>query len=75
MEFITGRHISRREILRGLGATVALPFLREGVVVRRLLPTKPVWWRLRWYTGRLAVTTTVPPETGGPLRLSAIILI
>ena len=27
MEFITGRHISRREVLRGLGATVALPFL------------------------------------------------
>ena len=27
MDFITGRHISRREVLRGLGATVALPFL------------------------------------------------
>ena len=27
MEFITGKHISRREVLRGLGATVALPFL------------------------------------------------
>ena len=27
MEFVTGRHISRREVLRGLGATVALPFL------------------------------------------------
>ena len=27
MEFITGRHISRREVLRGMGATVALPFL------------------------------------------------
>ncbi len=27
MEFITGRHISRREVLRGMGAAVALPFL------------------------------------------------
>ena len=27
MEFITGKHISRREVLRGLGVTVALPFL------------------------------------------------
>ena len=27
MDFITGRHISRREVLRGLGASVALPFL------------------------------------------------
>jgi hypothetical protein len=27
MDFITGKHISRREVLRGMGATVALPFL------------------------------------------------
>ena len=27
MDFITGRHISRREVLRGMGAAVALPFL------------------------------------------------
>ena len=27
MNLITGKHISRREVLRGLGATVALPFL------------------------------------------------
>ena len=27
MDFITGKHISRREALRGMGATVALPFL------------------------------------------------
>jgi hypothetical protein len=31
MEFITGRHISRREVLRGVGATVALPFLEAMV--------------------------------------------
>ena len=27
MEFITGKHISRRSFVRGMGATVALPFL------------------------------------------------
>ena len=27
MDFITGRHISRRDVLRGVGASVALPFL------------------------------------------------
>ena len=31
MEFIPGRHISRREVLRGVGATVALPFLEAMV--------------------------------------------
>ena len=25
--FITGKHLSRRTVLRGLGASVALPFL------------------------------------------------
>ncbi|SVD61802.1 uncharacterized protein METZ01_LOCUS414656, partial [marine metagenome] len=27
MEFITGKHLSRRTFIRGMGATVALPFL------------------------------------------------
>ena len=27
MEFITGKHISRRTVMRGMGATIALPFL------------------------------------------------
>ncbi len=27
MDFITGKHISRREVLRGMGGAVALPFL------------------------------------------------
>jgi len=35
MEFITGRHISRREVLRGVGATVALPFLEAMVPAGR----------------------------------------
>ncbi len=36
MEFITGKHISRRTVLRGLGATVALPFLDAMVPARQL---------------------------------------
>ncbi|HKB10867.1 MAG TPA: DUF1552 domain-containing protein [Vicinamibacterales bacterium] len=36
MSFITGKHIPRRAILRGLGATVALPFLDAMVPARGL---------------------------------------
>ncbi|MEE9253334.1 MAG: DUF1552 domain-containing protein [Pseudomonadales bacterium] len=37
MEFITGKHLSRREVLRGLGATIALPLLDAMVPARKLL--------------------------------------
>ena len=37
MEFITGKHISRRAVLRGLGETVALPFLDA------MVPAGRVW--------------------------------
>ena len=36
MDFITGKHISRREVLKGLGATVGLPFLDAMVPAGRL---------------------------------------
>ena len=36
MQFITGKHISRRTVLRGMGATVALPFLDAMVPARKL---------------------------------------
>ena len=36
MEFITGRHIPRRTFIRGVGATVALPFLDAMVPAGRL---------------------------------------
>ena len=36
MSFITGKHIGRRTMLRGLGATVALPFLDAMVPARSL---------------------------------------
>ena len=37
MKFITGKHISRREVLRGLGGTIALPFLDA------MVPAGKVW--------------------------------
>ena len=37
MEFITGKHIPRRTFLRGMGASVALPFLDGMVPAGRLL--------------------------------------
>ena len=38
MSFITGKHMPRRTMLRGLGATVALPFLDAMVPARGLWP-------------------------------------
>ena len=35
--FVTKRHISRRDVLRGVGATIALPFLEAMVQARTLL--------------------------------------
>ena len=40
MEFITGRHIPRRTFVRGMGATVALPFLDA------MIPAGRVWSRI-----------------------------
>ena len=36
MEFITGKHISRRTVMRGMGATIALPFLDSMAPAGRL---------------------------------------
>src|SRR5713101_3016844 len=39
MPFIAGKHIPRRTMLRGLGATVALPFLDA------MVPARALWSR------------------------------
>ena len=41
MSFITGKHVARRTMLRGLGATVALPFLDAMVPARGLFAGRP----------------------------------
>ena len=46
MHIITGRHISRRTVLRGLGTTVALPFLDA------MVPARQPWWKTAAATDR-----------------------
>ena len=49
MEFITGKHLSRRTFVRGMGATVALPFLDAMVPAGRSWrhrPAEPGYTRL-----------------------------
>ena len=49
MEFITGKHLSRRSFIRGTGASVALPFLDAMVPAGRILRAssrEPVFTRL-----------------------------
>ena len=36
MDFITGKHISRRTLLRGMGASLGLPLLDAMIPARRL---------------------------------------
>jgi hypothetical protein len=50
MEFITGKHMSRRTALQGIGATVALPFLDAMLPARRLFSSSPVVDRTRLVT-------------------------
>ena len=47
MSFITGKHLPRRTFLRGVGATVALPFLDAMVPAGRLLAQAPPAERTR----------------------------
>ncbi len=41
MEFITGKHISRRTLLRGMGASLGLPLLDAMIPARRLWASTP----------------------------------
>lgn len=50
MEFITGKHMSRRTALQGIGATVGLPFLDAMLPARRLWASSPVVDRTRLVT-------------------------
>ena len=36
MEFLTGKHVSRRTVLRGMGAAIGLPLLDAMIPARRL---------------------------------------
>ena len=41
MEFITGKHISRRTMLRGMGGALGLPLLDAMIPARRLWASSP----------------------------------
>jgi hypothetical protein len=45
--FLTKKHISRRDVLRGVGATIALPFLEAMVPARTLLAKTAAAGRMR----------------------------
>jgi hypothetical protein len=45
MDFITGKHIPRRTFVRGMGATVALPFLDA------MVPARSLWSKVASVTG------------------------
>ena len=47
MSFITGKHLARRTFLRGVGATVALPFLDAMVPAGRIFAKAPAAERTR----------------------------
>ena len=76
MHFLTGKHLPRRTFLRGLGATVALPFLDAMVpagrgVRRGSAPsTARASSRSRWCTARPAATSWAPRRTCGRRRRS-----
>jgi len=55
--FITNRHISRRTVLRGMGATVALPFLEA------MVPARKAWGKTATRT-RLVCIETVHGSAG-----------
>ena len=69
MSFITGKHLPRRTFLRGMGATVALPFLDAMVPAggRRTAPQarrRPRGWSAsRRCTASPAATTGAPAST------------
>jgi hypothetical protein len=58
--FISQKHLSRRTALKGLGVTVALPFLEAMVPARTALAKTAAtkirlgWRRSRWCTARPA---------------------
>lgn len=56
--FITNRHISRRTVLRGVGATVALPFLEA------MVPARKAWAKTAADRSRLVCIETVHGSAG-----------
>ena len=66
MSFITGTHLPRRMFLRGVGATVALPFLDAMVPARKALAAETT--ASLEQTRLVAIEIPALPSVGVPVR-------
>ncbi|MEX2374698.1 MAG: DUF1552 domain-containing protein [Dehalococcoidia bacterium] len=76
MDYITGKAISRRTVLRGAGAALALPFLDAMAPVRLFAssPAKPVHRFLAYYLPNgMAMEHWTPEGVGRDFQLSPIL--
>ena len=73
MNFLTAKSLSRRTVLRGLGATIALPFL-DAMVPSAKAAAKPVNRFLAFYVPNgMAMEYWTPKGEGGTFELSPIL--
>src|SRR5947209_1857717 len=73
MNFLTAKSLSRRTVLRGLGATIALPFL-DAMVPSAKAAAKPVNRFLAFYVPNgMAMEYWTPKGAGGTFELSPIL--
>jgi hypothetical protein len=73
MNFLTSKSLSRRTVLRGLGATVTLPFL-DAMLPAARAATKPVHRFLTFYTPNgMAMEYWTPKGEGPAFELSPIL--
>src|SRR5204863_8762344 len=74
MTFLTAKSLPRRTVLRGLGATVALPFLDAMLPARAKAGAKPVHRFQAFYVSNgMAMEYWTPKGEGSALELSPIL--
>jgi hypothetical protein len=74
MNPITGRHLSRRTVLRGLGATMALPMLDAMTpALARAGATRPVRLAFTYVPNGVTLADWTPKGTGAGYELSRIL--
>src|SRR5262245_8850889 len=73
MNFLTSKSLTRRTVLRGIGATIALPFL-EAMVPTARAAAKPVHRFLTFYVPNgMAMEYWTPKDEGNAFELSPIL--
>ena len=77
MNFITQKHLHRRAVLKGLGATIALPFLDAmlpAFSLKGLAAAKPVHRFQAFYTPNgMAMEYWLPKTEGAAFELTPIL--